>query len=52
LHDSEKPAHERLGGSLAAAVAGVMKGAAIVRAHDVPETVEAMKVLQAITETA
>ncbi|MCK4606362.1 MAG: dihydropteroate synthase [candidate division Zixibacteria bacterium] len=51
LHDSEKSAHERLGGSLAAAAVGVMKGAAIVRAHDVPETVEAMKVLQAITET-
>ncbi len=52
LHDGEKPAHDRLGGSLAAAVTGVMNGAAIVRAHDVAPTVEAMKVLQAVTETA
>ena len=35
---------ERLAGSLAAAVAAVMQGASIVRAHDVRETVDAVAV--------
>ncbi|MGI9221297.1 MAG: dihydropteroate synthase [Woeseiaceae bacterium] len=35
---------ERLAGSLAAAVAAVLQGAAIVRAHDVRETVDAVAV--------
>lgn len=38
------PPKERLAGSLAAATIGVMKGASIIRAHDVKETVEAIKV--------
>lgn len=50
LHDTEKEAHHRLGGSLSAAIVGVMKGGAIVRTHDVAETVEAIKVLQAVRE--
>jgi len=48
LHENEKPADQRLGGSISAAVMGVMKGAAIVRSHDVAETVEALKVLHAV----
>lgn len=48
LHNSEKPADQRLGGSLAAALVGVLAGAAIVRAHDVEQTVEALKVVQAV----
>lgn len=41
-------ADRRVGGSIAAAVAAVMNGADIVRAHDVAETVEAIKVIQGI----
>ncbi len=41
-------ARERLAGSLAAAVIGAMAGAAIVRAHDVAEHLDAMKVYAAI----
>jgi dihydropteroate synthase len=40
---------KRLGGGLAAAVIAVNNGADIVRVHDVAPTVEALKVLQAIT---
>ncbi len=39
---------ERLPGSLAAATVAVMKGAQVVRAHDVVETVRAMRVVDAI----
>jgi dihydropteroate synthase len=52
IHSVGSPAHERLGGSLAAVVAAVINGADIVRVHDVAETVEALKVIQAIRETA
>ena len=51
LHDADKEADLRLGGSLSAAIVGVMKGAAVVRTHDVAETVEALKVLQAVKES-
>jgi len=40
------PADERLEGSLAAACAAVLRGARIVRVHDVRETVRAMRVLE------
>jgi len=52
LHPVDSPSDRRLGGSLAAAVAAVINGADIVRVHDVAETVEALKVIQAIRETA
>lgn len=39
---------ERLPGSLAAAAAGVLGGAHVIRAHDVAETVQAVRVAQAI----
>jgi dihydropteroate synthase len=42
------PVRERLGGSLAAALAAVDRGARIVRAHDVPETVQALRIQAAI----
>jgi dihydropteroate synthase len=48
IHDREKPADQRLGGSISAALLGAMKGGAIVRTHDVAETVEALRVLQAV----
>jgi dihydropteroate synthase len=40
---------ERLGGSLAAAVMAVLGGADIVRAHDVSETVHAVRLAHAVT---
>jgi dihydropteroate synthase len=42
---------ERIGGSLAAHLAGVQNGAAIVRVHDVKETVQALRVAAAIRGT-
>ena len=41
---------ERLPASIAAAVIAVMNGAEIVRAHDVGATVDALKVVQAVTK--
>jgi dihydropteroate synthase len=46
--DGDAPADQRLGGSLAAALAGVARGVAAVRVHDVRETVQALKVWSAI----
>lgn len=43
-----KPVERRLAGSLAAALAAVARGAKIVRVHDVAETVDALKVWQAV----
>jgi len=42
-----RPASERLAGSLAGAMIAAQKGAHIIRVHDVPETVDMLKVLQA-----
>lgn len=42
------PADRRLGGSIAAHVVAVLKGAKLVRAHDVHDTVQALHVLTAI----
>lgn len=50
VHTDGRPAGERLGGSIAAAVVAVQRGADIVRVHDVAETVEALKLLGAIAE--
>lgn len=41
------PLEERLIGSIACAVIAAMQGAQIIRAHDVKETVQAMKIVQA-----
>ena len=43
--------NNRLAASIAAGLIAVMHGAMIVRAHDVRETVDALKVLRAVTET-
>jgi dihydropteroate synthase len=43
-----RPAGERLAGSIAFAALAVMRGAAIVRAHDVAATVDAVKVASAL----
>ena len=50
IHPTGKGANARIGGSIASAVTAVAKGANIVRVHDVYETVEALKILQAVTE--
>jgi len=42
------PVEERLEGSLAMAAVGVAKGAAILRVHDVKETVRVVKAMQAL----
>jgi dihydropteroate synthase len=49
---SPAPPDRRLGGSIAAHVLAVLAGAAIIRAHDVAETVQALKVVGAIREHA
>lgn len=50
----DAPVGERLSGSLAAAVIAVWQGACVVRAHDVRETVQALRVCAAVrgVETA
>jgi len=42
-----RPTLERLAGSLAGAMIAAQKGAHIIRVHDVPETMDMLKVLQA-----
>ena len=44
----DAPADQRLDGTLASVVAAVMKGAHIVRVHDVKATADAVRVLEAI----
>lgn len=46
--DSDADVDHRLGGSIAAALAGAAAGVAAVRVHDVRETVQALKVWDAI----
>lgn len=43
-----KPVEQRAAGSVAAALAAVARGAQIVRVHDVAETVDALKIWQAV----
>ena len=47
---NEAPADQRLGGSLALALKAVEQGAQIVRVHDVPETVQALKVWRGLRD--
>jgi dihydropteroate synthase len=49
---SPAPPDRRIGGSIAAHVLAVLSGAAIIRAHDVAETVQALKVVAAIQAEA
>jgi dihydropteroate synthase len=48
LNPTDKKPEERIGGSIAAAVVAVFHGADIVRVHDVKETIEALKIVEAI----
>lgn len=45
---SPAPPDRRIGGSITSHVLAVQNGAAIIRAHDVPETVQALRVLDAL----
>jgi dihydropteroate synthase len=47
-----RPAPERVAGSIAAAVCAAERGAAILRVHDVAQTVDALKVWGAVRESA
>jgi dihydropteroate synthase len=49
---NEAPADQRLGGSIALALTGIMSGAQIVRVHDVPETVQALRVWRGLRDQA
>jgi len=49
---NEAPADERLGGSIAFALKAVEQGAQIVRVHDVPETVQALRVWRGLRDQA
>ena len=49
---NEAPAEARLPGSLALALKGVEQGAQIVRVHDVPETVQALKIWRGLRDAA
>ena len=49
---NEAPAGQRLGGSLAFALKAAEQGAQIIRAHDVPETVQALKVWRGLRDQA
>ena len=49
---NEAPADQRLGGSIAFALKAAEQGAQIIRAHDVPETVQALKVWRGLRDQA
>jgi len=49
---NEAPADQRLGGSIAFALKAVEQGAQIVRVHDVPETVQALRVWRGLRDAA
>lgn len=48
----EAPVDERLGGSVALALEAARLGAAILRVHDVPETVQALRVWRGLRDAA
>ena len=50
--DGEAEAGQRLGGSVAAAAQAVSHGAHLIRAHDIPETRQALRLWRAMRDTA
>ena len=48
----EAPAHQRLGGSLTLALRGVDAGVQLLRVHDVPETIQAVRVWRGMRDAA
>lgn len=51
-HITGRDVDERLSASVAVATIAAMKGASVIRVHDVPETVDAVKVVAAMEESA
>ncbi len=49
---TQREVHERMPASVAAAVIAVMKGARIIRAHDVRATVDGLQVVRAVREAS
>lgn len=49
---NEAPAHQRLGGSLLLAMQAAQAGAQLIRVHDVPETVQALRVWRGLRDAA
>jgi dihydropteroate synthase len=49
---NEAPASERLGGSIAFALKAAEQGAQVVRVHDVPETVQALRIWRGLRDQA
>jgi dihydropteroate synthase len=49
---NEAPADQRLGGSIALAMKAVEQGVQLLRVHDVPETVQAVRVWRGLRDTA
>jgi dihydropteroate synthase len=49
---NEAPADQRLGGSIALALEGAEAGVQLLRVHDVPETVQALKVWRGLRDQA
>ena len=49
---NEAPADRRLGGSIAFALKAVEQGAQLLRVHDVPETVQALKIWRGLRDQA
>lgn len=49
---NEAPVEQRLGGSVALAMFGAMQGAQLLRVHDVPETVQALRVWRGLRDEA
>ena len=49
---TQREVHERMPASVAAAVIAVMKGAQIIRAHDVQATVDGLRVARAVKEAS
>ena len=46
-----QPVDQRLAGSIAAALAGMLRGARVLRVHDVRETRDALSVWQAVEDS-
>jgi len=44
------PAHQRINGTIATTVLGVVKGCSFVRVHDIKENVQAIKMAEAILQ--
>ena len=46
----KRDVEQRLAGSLTAAIVAVQHGASIIRVHDVPQTVDAIKILKTVAQ--